>query len=331
MHSTASSHDWMPLIAIGRSVTTSWYTRSEQVTRVALWYSTSGWAQVFGGFFSWAINHASQFKWQGLFIFYGALTFTTGVILFFFLAASPIDAGWLSEEEKIIALARVRDNKTGVEMWNFNWSQLKEALCDPRLYIVFLLMVATGLPNGGLTAFGPTIISGFGFDTNTTTLLSMVPGACAAIGTVVTLVVIKYTNRTIGESYYTARYGGYILTMQYPNSILVALAFITSGVGGSTKKVAFGASFELGYAVGNIYGPQTFQELEAPHYYTAKFTMLAFLIFTAILLASVGVLHWHWNRQLDNQDALDIQNGVTHERGVNEEFADLTDFSTALI
>lgn len=40
---------------------------------------------------------------------------------------------------------------------------------------------------------------------------------------------------------------------------------------------------------------------------TAKFTMLAFLIFTAILLASVGVLHWHWNRQLDNQDALDIQ------------------------
>lgn len=135
-------------------VTSSWYTRSEQVTRVALWYSTSGWAQVFGGFFSWAINQASQFKWQGLFIFYGALTFTTGVILFFFLAASPIDASWLSDEERIIALERVRDNKTGVEMWNFNWSQLKEALCDPRLYIVFLLMVATGLPNGGLTAFG---------------------------------------------------------------------------------------------------------------------------------------------------------------------------------
>lgn len=80
---------------------------------------------------------------------------------------------------------------------------------------------------------GPSIISGFGFDTNTTTLLSMVPGACAAIGTMVTLVVIKYTNRTVGgiftillgcigiimmlaipESYYTARYGGYILTMQ---------------------------------------------------------------------------------------------------------------------
>lgn len=230
-------------------ITSSWYTRSEQVTRVAIWYSTSGWAQVFGGFFAWAINQASQFKWQGLFIFYGGLTFTTGVIVWLLLDATPVDAGWLSVEEKAIALERVRDNKTGVEMWGFQWYQLKEALCDPRIYLLFLLMVSTGLPNGGLTAFGmisagvrpfmtdyvtgPTLISGFGFDTNTTTLLSMVPGACAAIGTVVVLFVIKYTNRTMGgiftivlgcigtimmltipEHYNTARYGGYILTMQ---------------------------------------------------------------------------------------------------------------------
>lgn len=60
-----------------------------------------------------------------------------------------------------------------------------------------------------------------------------------------------------------------LLTFQYldPNAILVVLAFITSGVGGSTKKLAFGASYQLGYAVGNICGPQTFRADEAPHYY----------------------------------------------------------------
>nr|XP_001395707.2 vitamin H transporter [Aspergillus niger CBS 513.88] len=289
-------------------ITSSWYTHSEQVTRVAIWYSTSGWAQVFGGFFAWAINQAPGFKWESLFIFYGGLTFVTGVIIFFLLAASPIDASWLSDDEKVIALERVRANKTGAEMWAFNWDQLKESFCNPRLYLIFLVMVSTGLPNGGLTAFGPTIISGFGFDTNTTTLLSMAPGACAAIE----------AN--------AARYGGYILTMQYPNAILVVLAFITAGVGGSTKKVAFGASYQLGYAVGNICGPQTFRANEAPNYYTAKFTMLAFLVFTAILLASIGILHRHWNHKRDRQDALDAQRQIVREHVVNEEFADLTDF-----
>lgn len=135
-------------------ITSSWYTRSEQVTRVALWYSTSGWAQVLGGFFAWAINQADRFRWQGLFIFYGGITFVTGLVLLFFLAASPIDAGWLTDDEKAIALERVRGNKTGTEMWGFNWNQLKESLCDVRLYLVFLMMCSTGLPNGGLTAFG---------------------------------------------------------------------------------------------------------------------------------------------------------------------------------
>ncbi|GKZ74156.1 hypothetical protein AnigIFM50267_011398 [Aspergillus niger] len=326
-------------------ITSSWYTHSEQVTRVAIWYSTSGWAQVFGGFFAWAINQAPGFKWESLFIFYGGLTFVTGVIIFFLLAASPIDASWLSDDEKVIALERVRANKTGAEMWAFDWDQLKESFCDPRLYLIFLVMVSTGLPNGGLTAFGPTIISGFGFDTNTTTLLSMAPGACAAIGTVLATVVIKCTNRTFGGIFVmilgcvgvimmltipdeanAARYGGYILTMQYPNAILVVLAFITAGVGGSTKKVAFGASYQLGYAVGNICGPQTFRANEAPNYYTAKFTMLAFLVFTAILLASIGILHRHWNHQRDRQDALDAQRQIVREHVVNEEFADLTDF-----
>jgi ACS family allantoate permease-like MFS transporter len=135
-------------------ITGSWYTKSEQITRVAIWYTTSGWANVFGGLFAFAINHAKTFKWQGLFVFYGCLTFCMGVILFFFLAASPTQASWLTDEEKTIALERVRENKTGSEVWRFNKSQLFECFTDIRFYMMFLLLVSTGLPNGGLTAFG---------------------------------------------------------------------------------------------------------------------------------------------------------------------------------
>lgn len=135
-------------------ITASWYTKSEQVTRVAIWYTTSGFAAVFGGFFSWCIYHANNFRWQSLFVLYGGLTFFTGLALLLFLAASPTDAKWLTEEEKVIALERVRDNKTGTEVWKFKPGQLKEAFCDVRFYMVFLLLLCTGLPNGGVTAFG---------------------------------------------------------------------------------------------------------------------------------------------------------------------------------
>ncbi len=49
-------------------ITSSWYTKKEQVPRVGIWYMSSQFAQVFGGFFSWAIYKAPAFRWQGLFV-----------------------------------------------------------------------------------------------------------------------------------------------------------------------------------------------------------------------------------------------------------------------
>lgn len=47
---------------------------------------------------------------------------------------------------------------------------------------------------------------------------------------------------------------------------------MTAGVGGSTKKLAFGASYQLGYTVGNIIGPQTYRESDGPDYYVRSIT-----------------------------------------------------------
>ncbi|KAH8898697.1 MFS general substrate transporter [Thozetella sp. PMI_491] len=323
----------------------SWYTKEEQIARVALWYTSSGFGNLFGGFFAWIIYQAGSFRWQGLFLFEGGLTFVLGIVLYFTLAASPTDAKWLNKREKTIALERCRSNKTGTEVWRFNKEQLKESFRDPRFYLIFMLLVSTGLPNGGLTVFGPSIISAFGFTNEQSTLLSMAPGAAAVFGTFVALFVAKHTSRTIGglwtlllscvgvvmmltipEEHAAARYGGYILTLQFPISVMFLITFMTAGVGGSTKKLAFGASYQLGYTVGNIIGPQTYRQQDAPNYYTAKYTMLAFLLITMVLLASIGLLHMYWNKQRDRQDALDAQNGIEHIAIDNEEFADLTDF-----
>ncbi|KAJ5397853.1 hypothetical protein N7509_005966 [Penicillium cosmopolitanum] len=324
-------------------ITGAFYTKEEQVTRVAIWYTTSGWASIFGGFIAWAIYHASSFQWQGLFVLYGAMTFVTGVFLFLFLAASPTDATWLSEDEKVIALERVRSNKTGTEVWKFNASQLREAFLDVRLYLIYLLLLSTGMPNGGLTAFGPTIVKNFGYSVPTTQLLNIGSGAAQVVGTFLALFVAKCTNRTfagiftlilasigaammlgIPSSNNSARYGGYVLIYQFPICVLFIITFMTAGISGSTKKITFGCSYQLGYAVGNIIGPQTYRAKDAPNYYPAKYTMLAFILITAILIGIYGALHNQWNKRNEIHRAVSESDGSTSVE--NEEFADFGDF-----
>lgn len=223
----------------------SWYSKEEQTSRIAIWYCASGTGNITGGFFAFCIYQAPHhFRWQALFLFEGAFTIVVGVFMWFFLAASPTDARWLDDNEKRIALERCRSNKTGTEVWKFDISQVWEALRDPRLYLVFLFLFSTGLPSGGLSVFGPAIISAFGFTPEQSTLMSMAPGAATVAGSLLSLFVAKWTNRTfaglfslilsvvgvtmmftIPEAHAAARYGGYILTMQcqYLQMIYVAL------------------------------------------------------------------------------------------------------------
>lgn len=44
---------------------------------------------------------------------------------------------------------------------------------------------------------------------------------------------------------------------------------MTAGVAGSTKKIAFGAAYQIGYTVGNLIGPQTYRSSDAPNYYVS--------------------------------------------------------------
>ncbi|ORY25824.1 major facilitator superfamily domain-containing protein [Naematelia encephala] len=326
-------------------ITASYYTAEEQIARVSFWYTSSALAGVFGGFFAWCLYFAGSFGWRAIFILYGGLTICCGLIMLFFLDASPSVARWLSEDEKVIALERLRSTRVGSEKWGFNKEQFKEAFTDIRIYLIFALLVSTGLPNGGLTAFGPTIIQGFGFKTSQTTLLAMVPGAFETLIIPIFVLIARKITRgaagiiaiaigiigtilmlTVPAHAYGARYLGYVLTLQYPICIIFVITYITSGVSGTTKKFAFNCLYQAGFAAGNIIGPQTFRGKDAPNYAPAKYTMLAFIVVSGLLLGVLEAIHYYWNKKRDAQDAEDERNGVVHPIVENEEFMDLTDF-----
>lgn len=107
--------------------------------------------------------------WQELFLILGALTFSLGVVLFFCMPSSPATTRLLSPEDQIIAVARIRENKTGINDPHFKFDQLKEALLDPRLWLFALTVCCSNIANGCLT-FASAIIKGFGFSQQRTAL-----------------------------------------------------------------------------------------------------------------------------------------------------------------
>ena len=159
-----------------------------------------------------------------------------------------------------------------------------------------------------MSYIGPTIISGFVFDTAQSTLLTMSTGAACVAGMLLALLIAKHSNRTttcicifllssagcammvwIPSEHLGARYGGYILGVQckrhssklkkiiadswsstVSNCVPFAMTYLTAGVGGTTKKFSFSSAFQLGYALGNIIGPQTFRPKDAPTYYVSS-------------------------------------------------------------
>lgn len=83
------------------------------------------------------------------------------------------------------AIERLRDNNMGTEAKEWKWDQFWETFMDPKTYLWFSLLFLAAyvftvhhfepaadnvyyrlyrLPSGGIGAFGPLIIQGFGFD-----------------------------------------------------------------------------------------------------------------------------------------------------------------------
>ncbi|KAL8280028.1 hypothetical protein RQP46_007609 [Phenoliferia psychrophenolica] len=305
-------------------ITGAFYTQDEQVNRIAFWFGTAAVSQVVGGLLTYGIYHFESFRWEALYLIFGGLTIIHGIVCFFMLTDSPSKAYFLTTAERIIALERVRVGKAGSETWKFNAEQLKEAFMDPRLYLFFFMMICTGLPNGGVGAFGPSIIVQFGFTTENTTLLQMAPGLSEFVGIIFATQLFKRTRSRgwVGASCVSIAVIGIILR---PVVVIFILSMLSSCVSGTTKKLAFNVAYNLGYSIGNILGPQTYQAKDAPDYKPAKYVMLAFVACEIFVILSISYIHKSENARRDRQDAEDFKNGVVHPVIENEEFLDLTD------
>jgi ACS family allantoate permease-like MFS transporter len=138
-------------------LTSQWYTKEEQGSRTGIWFSFNGFAQIFGGVVAYGIAKGTEAHpaaiegWKIVFLLTGLLTAAIGVIFLFTVPDNQLNARWLSKEDRILAIERIRVNQQGVGNKHFKWYQLREALTDPLTWAFVFYALVADIPNGSST------------------------------------------------------------------------------------------------------------------------------------------------------------------------------------
>lgn len=112
---------------------------------------------------------------------------------------------------------------------------------------------------------------------------------------------------------------GYYLWNPSPLFYICIQSQVSSSVAGHTKKITVNAIFLIGYCVGNLVGPQTFIDSQAPTYSGAKVGMVVCCSFELGCLIAVYISYYFENKRRDSLPPV----GMSHIEIF--EFADLTD------
>ena len=242
-----------------------------------------------------------------------------------------MQARFLTEEEKMSLLEHIKINMTGVKGRHFETGQLGEALLDPALWALILIIFLQGIGGGVITTYSATLIKGFGYSPERTALLNMGSGAVLFVSICLcALTVHKFKYRwiviasssipsIIGSALMawlpttnkTGRLAGIYLVNTFVGSSPIVYQWLITNVAGNTKRAYGSMMLGAAFAVGNIVGPQTFQAKDAPEYSKAKETMVIAQSLVVVLCTLLFLWYKHLNKKQDQDDDITAEVGFS--------------------
>jgi MFS family permease len=127
------------------AVTQMWWRRGEQTLRTSYWNAMNGITAIVGSLFTYGLGHIesqTMFKYQIIFLFCGLLTVCYAAVVLVLMPDSPMEAKYLKEREKVIAVERLRANQMGVASREWRWDHVWETLLDLKTWCWFVAIVA---------------------------------------------------------------------------------------------------------------------------------------------------------------------------------------------
>ena len=261
---------------------------------------------------------------------------------------SPMNARWLTEREKLVAVDRVSHNMIGIKDKAFKWNQIQEVFRDPKVYILCICGFCGGVTSGGLGYFGSALIKGDGFSGLNATLLQLPTGIIefivlpiagwiasryinvrcyVAIGTLcipfagflgIRLTTLEYQWRLVGSTW-----------VLYTFAVAPAMCYslLAANFAGHTKRGFVNGLWFVVWACGNVAGAYFFKTHEAPRYFTGITALLAFTC-GAMFMFLVFVFYCMWeNKRRDRLYGVsNVVDGEADDEGIRDGFMDKTDF-----
>ncbi|KAI4868448.1 MFS general substrate transporter [Hypoxylon rubiginosum] len=322
-------------------VLSMWWRQDEQPMRLTTYYSMNGIAGICGGLLGYAIGHITSglSPWMYIFIVFGSISLAWGIIFLIFMPDIPSTARFLNERQKIVAVERVAMNRQGVKNHHFKSYQMWQCLRDPKTWILFVMSIAAQIPNAAQSSFASIILETFGFDVletqylqipgnvvQVTSLLvsgwisSRFPNMRCAVMLVGNLVCVGCSAALVrlpvgpdGTDNSWSRLVALWLCSFQSVGFSLSLTMVSSNVAGYTKKQLTGAFLFVGYCIGNIIGPQTFIETEAPFYTSAYVAMLIGYSMKTVMVIVLYLYMYAVNKKRD-REAATTSSGLSEEQ-----------------
>ena len=303
---------------------------------------------MFGGLIGYGVGHIQSSlpvgPWIWFFIIVGAVSFCWGIVLLFILPDNPMTAKFLTPHQRAVAIARVRDNHTGIINHQWKWAQVRECLLDLNIWMYCAILFLSAIPSGGVASFGSIVIKQFGFSSLKTTLLSIPLGAVQATSLLLSgWVNSRFKNirnvvsaisqvpaligavllMTLPEANRIGRLFAYYIIQTHTVNDVMTYAIFSGNTAGFTKKVTGASMMFIASSVGLIIGPQLFLSSEVPTYPTAfNAAISCFALQIVLPFVLQARLFWLNKKKVFQQANLP---SATEEELANEGLMDRTD------
>jgi MFS family permease len=181
-----------------------WYRRSELTFRLGLWMTMAPLSGAIGGLLASGIlklpHLGSLHGWRMIFVIEGVVTIGLSLIAFVTLTDRPGTARWLSEDQKELAINRVKSERLAqtVLLDKIDATKLKRGFTNPITLATSVIFLLDNITVLGISFFLPTIVRSIypGRTTVQLQLLTVPPyvvGACCTV--IITTLSWRFNSR----------------------------------------------------------------------------------------------------------------------------------------
>lgn len=294
-----------------------WYRRSELALRLSLYIVMAPLAGAFGGLLASGILKLSHFgglhKWRMIFAIEGIITCVISLVAFLTLTDRPATARWLSQEEKDLAIARVKSERVAATevLDKLDRKKIFLGIFSPVTLSTAFIFLLDNVTVQDLAFFAPTIVRTiYPHNTVVSQQLHTVPPY--VVGAVFTVLLPYLSSRLDRRNIFLILGAplmmcGYImfLASEAPHVRYAATFLIASGafafgalcnaqvsanvISDTARSSAIGTNVMMGN-VGGLIATWSFLPFDGPNYHIGNGLNLG--TSSAILVLSIALLFW---------------------------------------